>query len=81
MAKITLKRRAAKRSERAYYRSSSDGRIIAVTPTKEEALAHVRFLAAASLSVVPKKGSKLTQAQADRIVLKFLNDQPHSAEA
>ena len=60
------------------FRSASNGRIVSVHPTKEEALARARFLAAASLSIVPKK-SQLTQTQAKAAVKNFLRDMPDQA--
>ncbi|HMO77236.1 MAG TPA: hypothetical protein PKD99_13205 [Sphingopyxis sp.] len=55
-------------------RSTHDGKLTAQTPTKTEAVARARFLAVASLNAVPKK-SKLTQAQAKKIVSKIFEAQ------
>jgi len=72
MAKITRKKTPRSNGDWVV-RSTTDGRIITQKWTKKDSEGRARFLAAASLSAVPKK-SKLTQAQAKRVVEKFFTD-------
>lgn len=59
-------------------RSAKDGKILTLIETKKEAQSRARFLAAASLSAVPKK-STITQIDAERAVKKFIETQQRLA--
>lgn len=59
-------------------RSSKDGKILTSFETEKDAQSRVRFLAAASLSAVPKR-STITQIEAERAVKRFIETQQRLA--